>query len=210
MRAGLLRRPGGDKIAGMRLAVLLIPLLVAVHSPAVADGDLAARMTARDKAKLADYEATRAKALAEARASGSAADVATLDSIMSPAPISVHGGVDLSGLWRCRTIKLGKTDPRLIVYGWFNCRISEDGAGPWLDKTTGSQRTKGLLYDASDTRMIYLGALYYSDEKPRLYGADPQRDQAAYVYLLSKDRMRLEFPAPEYESLMDVLELKRN
>jgi hypothetical protein len=31
----------------------------------------------------------------------------------------------------------------------------------------------------------------------------------AYAFALGPNRMRLEFPAPEYESLMDVLEMER-
>ena len=96
-----------------------------------------------------------------------------------------------------------------MVYGWFKCALHGDDAGLWLDKTTGSQRTRGLFYDDGDTRMIYLGKLHYGDEKPGLYGEDPSRNQVAYAYLVGKNRARLEFPTPQYESLLDVMELER-
>ena len=61
----------------------------------------------------------------------------------------------------------------------------------------------------ADTRMIYLGKLYYGYEKPGRYGQDATRNLIAYAFVTGPKRMRLEFPAPQYESLLDVMELER-
>lgn len=174
-----------------------------------ADGVVFGKMTPTDRAKLESYEAIRAKAIAEARSSGSKQEVAALDRALAGKPVSVHNGFDARGNWRCRVLKLGKTDPRLVVYPWFACRMSEDGAGLRLEKTSGSQRTSGYFYDDGDTRMIYLGALHYGDEQPMRYGVDQKRNMVAYAFALGPKRMRLEFPEPEYESLLDVMEMER-
>lgn len=192
----------------MKALAPLSVLLVALAGSALADGAVVSKMTADDKARLAGYATTREKALAEARATGAPKDLATLDAALAGKPLPLRN-VNIEGEWRCRTIKLGGLAPALVVYGWFKCRLYSDAGGLWLDKATGSQRTRGQFYDDGDRRMIYLGALYYSDEKPRPYGGDPKRDQIAYVFRVDAKRLRLEFPSPQYESLMDIVELTR-
>jgi hypothetical protein len=175
---------------------------------AVADGEIDKIMTAADKARLASFDKVRAEAIAEAQKGGSKEDVATLDAILAGKTLAFSEGFDFTGNWQCRTVKLGGNLP-LTVYGWFKCRISDDGSGWKLDKLTGSQRTAGAFYTDSDTRLTYLGVLYYGDEKPKKYGSDPDRDQVAYVVRPGENRVRLEFPSPKYESKLDILELRR-
>lgn len=173
-----------------------------------ADGEIDKIMTAADKARLASFDKIRAEAVADAKKGGSPADVATLDAILAGKDLAFSEDFDFTGAWQCRTVKLGGNLP-LTIYGWFKCRVSDDGSGWKLEKLTGSQRTAGAFYTDSDTRLTYLGALHYGDEKPRKYGSDPDRDQVAYVLRPDKDRVRLEFPSPKYESKLDILELKR-
>ena len=97
----------------------------------------------------------------------------------------------------------------LTIYDWFDCRISDDGSGWYLVKTSGSQRTSGRFYDDGDARLVYLGTLHYSREKLIDYGKDPERDQVAYVFRTGPQEFRMEFPAPKFESKLDILELKR-
>ena len=103
----------------------------------------------------------------------------------------------------------GRGQLPLVVYGWFKCRISDDGAGWMLEKLTGSQRTTGRFYTLSATRLAYLGAGYVEGEKPRAYGEDPKENQVALVERRAKNRIILLFPAPQYESKLDVLVLER-
>jgi len=175
---------------------------------AQADGEMDKRLTAFDKDRLARFDAIMAEALAEARAGGAAEDVRLLEDTLAGAPLPMAEGYDPTGEWKCRTIKAGGGLP-LVVYGWFKCRISDDGSGWMLQKLTGSQRTSGSFYTLSDTRLAYLGAGHYGDEKPRRYGEDPRQDQVAIAERRAKDRIILLFPAPQFESKLDVLVLER-
>lgn len=190
-----------------RAALVLLACLAA--GAAFADGEVLSKMTAADKAKLEAYDATREKALAEARAGGSTADLAELDKALAKALPVIPENLDLRGDWRCRVLKLGKGLP-IVVYPWFDCRFVEDDYSLRLDKTGGSQRTSGYFYDDDyRKRMIYLGVLTLLGQPKVYYAQDRARDQVAYAYVISKNRLRLEFPQPEYESLLDVLELLR-
>jgi hypothetical protein len=173
-----------------------------------ADGEIDKIMTAPDKARLASFDKVRAEAIDEAKRGGEPADVATLDAVLAGTNLAFSEDFDFTGNWQCRTVKLGG-DPSLTVYGWFKCRVSDAGSGWKLEKLTGSQRTAGGFYTDSDTRLTYLGVLFYGDEKPKRYGGAPDRDQVAYVVRADKNRVRLEFPSPKYESKLDILELKR-
>jgi hypothetical protein len=187
------------------------PFIVAMIGFSVtanADGEIGKIMTAADKAHLDSFDKVRTDAIAEAKKGGARADVAALDVILAGKDLAFSEGFDLTGNWQCRTVKLGGNLP-LTIYGWFKCRVSDDGSGWRLEKTTGSQRTAGAFYTDSDTRLIYLGVLYYADERPKKYGSDPDRDQVAYAVRPAKNRVRLEFPSPKYESKLDIIELKR-
>ena len=104
------------------------------------DGVVQKLMTSSDKVRLEKYDETRKAALAEAKA-GDPAQVAELDALLAKPLLSLPD-FDLGGEWRCRTTKVGGLSP-LVVYGWFKCRVSEDGSGWKLEKTSGSQRTTG-------------------------------------------------------------------
>jgi hypothetical protein len=173
-----------------------------------ADGEIDRIITAADKARLASFDKVRAEAIAEARKGGSPEDIVTLDAVLAGKDLAFSKGFDFTGEWQCRTVKLGGTLP-LTIYGWFKCRVSDDGSGWKLEKVSGSQRTAGAFYTDSDTRLTYLGALHYGDETPKKYGGDPDRNQVAYVLRPDENRVRLEFPSPKYESRLDILELKQ-
>jgi len=207
-KRGLAAKKQVWQAAPMRNLLVTLLLLLAVSAPAHADGVLDSRLTPFDKQRLADFDATLKETLAEARAGGSPEDVKLLDEALAGDPQPLAEGYDAEGDWRCRTIKAGG-DPALVVYGWFKCRIGDDGAGWTLEKLTGSQRTSGRFYTLSATRLAYLGAGHYHDERPRNYGADPERDQVAIAERRAKNRIILLFPAPRFESKLDVLLLER-
>ena len=190
---------------GLALALLL---LIAGALPAAADGTLAERtLTATDKARLARFDESRGKAIAEARAGGSKADLVVLDAVLASGPEPILG-TDIRGAYRCRTVKLGGNLP-LTVYGWFQCRIDEDDLGYRLAKTSGSQRFTGHFIDDSDKRLLFYGAGHYADEKPRGYKADGERDMVGYFVKAGAKRYRLELPLPKVESTFDIIELVR-
>jgi hypothetical protein len=192
----------------MRKILFSLLALTAATSIANADGALDKRLTPFDKERLANIDTTVASALAEARAGGTKDDIATLDAAVSGTPLPLAEGYDPNGTWKCRTIKAGGTLP-LTVYPWFACRISEDGAGWQFEKLTGSQRTKGMFYTLSANRLAYLGGGYVIGDKPRVYGEDAKENQVAIVERRGKNKLIFLFPAPQYESKLDILVMER-
>lgn len=188
------------------VATLAACLLLTVASPALADGVVQKLITSADKDRLARYEETRNAALNEAKA-GSPADTRLLEGVLAR-PLVAFSDKDLTGNWRCRTIKAGGPGA-LVVYGWFRCKVTDDGSGWVLEKTTGSQRTRGRLYDDGAKRAIYLGSFYVAGEPAPKYGSGPKTDQVGYAFRTGPDSWRIELPAPYYESKLDILELRR-
>ena len=188
-------------------ALLLAIVLSASTLPAFADGEFDKLITAADRQRMEKYDKTRAAALTEAKAGGAAGDLATLDAMVGKEPQS-WSGFDMTGRWRCRTIKVGGISP-LVVYGWFKCRVSDDGSGWMLEKTSGSQRTKGRFFDDGDKRLTYLGSFYVNDDPVKPYGSGPDSDQFGYAFRTGARTFRIELPAPRYESKLDILEFRR-
>lgn len=189
-------------------ALVMAVLLLCVPPLLRADGELPSLLTPADKTRLGGLDATRVEALAAARSGGDAADVAVLDAALAGDPLPFDERFDPTGEWRCRVIKTGGTVP-LVVYGWFRCRISDDGAGWMLQKLSGSQRTQGRFYTQDDTRLVYVGTGYIAGETPAKYGKDAARDQVAIATRRAANRLVLEFPRPAVESLLDVMVLER-
>ncbi|WP_353645613.1 DUF4893 domain-containing protein [Mesorhizobium sp. WSM2239] len=191
----------------MKIRVWLLAALLALPGTHVhADGVVQKLITPADKTRLENYEATRKEALEEAKA-GAPADVAELDRILADPPLP-FADFDMVGDWQCRTIKAGGL-AELVVYGWFKCRVSDDGSGWMLEKVSGSQRTKGRFYTESDTRLIYLGSFHIAGDPAKPYGSGPESDQVGYAFRTGPLAWRIEFPAPYYESKLDVLEFRR-
>ena len=184
----------------------LAALFILPASFALADGVVQKLITPADKTRLEQYDATRKAALDEAKG-GDATELAELEALLAKSLLSTPD-FDLGGEWRCRTTKVGGLSP-LVVYGWFKCRVSDDGSGWKLEKTSGSQRTIGRFYDDGEKRMIYLGSFYISGETPKPYGSGSGSDQVGYAFRTGEAEWRIEFPAPQYESKLDILEFRR-
>ena len=178
-----------------------------VSTPAFATGEILGIITEADQARLDAYEATRDAAVAEARDGGTQEDVATMERALDAQHQSFEG-FDMTGDWQCRTTKVGGP-AQLVVYSWFRCRVTDDGSGWRLEKLSGSQRTTGRFFTDSDTRLTYLGSGSIHDAKPASYGSGPESDQAGYAFRTGEAEWHVEFPAPHYESKLDILEFRR-
>ncbi|HEV2900099.1 MAG TPA: DUF4893 domain-containing protein [Pseudaminobacter sp.] len=187
-------------------AWLLAALLALPAANAKADGEVQKLITPADKGRLDKYEATRKDALEEAKA-GTPADVAELDNVLA-GPTLAFSDFDMVGDWQCRTIKAGGL-AKLVVYGWFKCHVSDDGSGWMLEKTGGSQRTKGRFFDDGEKRLIYLGSFHVAGATAKPYASGPENDQVGYAFRSGPQEWRIEFPAPYYESKLDILEFRR-
>jgi hypothetical protein len=119
------------------------------------------------------------------------------------------------GKYRCRTIKVGTIIDGLkyVAYPWFTCTVELTPGGDLiLTKTTGSQRTRGLIYPDSDNpeRLIYVGAQAWGDTETTFpaYGAQPERDQVGVIERIGNGRWRMVVPWPRQESKLDILEIR--
>ncbi|MBX3568584.1 MAG: DUF4893 domain-containing protein [Rhizobiaceae bacterium] len=190
-----------------RLMFIAIATILAAPAPALATGELQSMITPADQTRLDGYGAVRKEAIDEARKGGSPSEVAILDGILRK-PAQSFAGFDMTGAWQCRTIKAGNLSP-LVVYGWFRCRVTDDGSGWRLQKLTGSQRTTGRFFDDGDKRLVYLGSGSVNDDRPPPYGSGPESDQVGYAFRTGAREWRIEFPSPHNESKLDILELRR-
>lgn len=57
--------------------------------------------------------------------------------------------------------------------------------------------------------MTFVGALSFGDEPWAAYGQPGARNQAGIAIRPGPDRLRLEFPEPEFESAFDILDMER-
>ena len=168
-----------------------------------------AAATEADRARLRDWRNAFTSALAAARASGHAAEIASEGALLQPD--SALGGPIPNGLYRCRVIKLGAKSQGMldyVAYPYFSCRIQPDGGLQSFSKLTGSQRQVGIIFPRDAMRQVFLGTLMLGDEARAMhYGADPERDVAGFVERIGPARWRLVMPWPHFESQLDVMEL---
>lgn len=193
----------------MRKIIFTLAFALTFVLPALADGELDKILTDEDKARLANFAKTEAEALQQSLR-GSPEDVEILTAALSGKPLPMDGDFDPTGNWRCRVIKAGGGEfLPLVVYGWFKCRISDDGSGWFVEKISGSQRTTGRLYTKSATELVFVGAGHVNDDPPRKYGDDSQQNMVATVTRRGENKLVFMFPEPAFESKLDVMVMER-
>src|SRR5580698_8688931 len=87
--------------------------------PGSALADWRDQISPRDIEKLAHLNDARQDALDQARHRGGRGDVRTIRAVFDPAPRAIPEQA-LSGIWRCRQIKLGGMTG-YYVFDWFKC-----------------------------------------------------------------------------------------
>jgi hypothetical protein len=108
---------------------------------------------------------------------------------------------------------MGGDGLKYVAYPWFTCTVELTPGGDLiLTKTTGSQRTRGLIYPDSDNpgRLIYVGAQAWGDTETAFpaYGEKPERDQVGVIERIGNGRWRMVVPWPKQESKLDILEIR--
>ena len=115
------------------------------------------------------------------------------------------------GDYRCRTIKLGaqsQPHPVFSILPERLCRVAPEGGRLHFAVSDGPQRPLGAIFPDNGRRMIFLGTLQLGDEALAYrYGRDRERDLVGLLERVGERRWRLVFPAPHFESLLDVIEL---
>jgi hypothetical protein len=188
------------------VALAGIPCIAAQEQPAWVER-LPVKLSEADIARFTAFDENRQSAVAEALGTDSPADRAGLQRVLAGEPQPI-GEKDLLGEWRCRTLKLGGILP-LVIYNSFKCRIFQESGVLVLQKTSGSQRTRGALYRIAADRFAYVGAGSLNDDPPAKYGDNAEENEVAFLAKAAPKRLRLEFPAPHRESHFDIIELVR-
>ena len=172
--------------------------------------DWRAIITAQDRNRLDRIDEAWSRALDQARRSEGSGDLLSVGALIDP-DAALENPAPPPGAYRCRTVKLGHqgtTGLGFVVYGWFDCEISRTPQGLRLIKVTGSQRPSGLLFPEDDLGLVFLGSMALGDEpRARSYGTNDERDFAARVERIGRQRWRLVIPYPEVESTLDLIEL---
>lgn len=152
---------------------------------------------------------------AEAEDKGFADKVEALGPLVDPNAAQAGRLQPPPGSYRCRSIKLGSNSPGglgYLEYPFFRCTIELTPGGDLiLTKTTGSQRTRGLLYPDTDRRLVFVGAQAWGSEETGYpaYGQRPERDQIGVFERIGSNRWRLVLPWPKQDSKLEILELVR-
>ena len=152
---------------------------------------------------------------AEAEEAGFAQQVEALGPLVDPNAGQAGRLHPAPGTYRCRTINLGSKGEgglAYLAYPYFRCTIELTPGGDLiLTKTTGSQRTRGLLYPDTDRRLIFVGAEAWGMDETGWpdYGDQSIRDQVGVFERIGSDRWRLVLPWPKVDSKLEILELVR-
>lgn len=99
---------------------------------------------------------------------------------------------EMIGFKRVRSIQI---DARggIFSYPYFNCRFRKNGEKVFFEKTTGSQRKSGHLYQNSPESLIFLGGWSVNDDPQTAYGS--ANSVAGTVYKIGARKAIMIFPS---------------
>jgi hypothetical protein len=199
--------------ASLALLVTLAACSAIEPSPQVVSSDSTnwhSVVTSEDRIRLRDWRSSFLDALADARKSGHAADIAREGVLLEPDAALADGAIP-NGPYRCRTIKLGEKPPGVLSYVMSppsRCEIRQEGKRQVFAKVGGSQRQIGTIFPTDGLRQVFLGTLVVGDEtRAQHYGTDDQRNVAGYIERIGPNRWRMVIPSPSFESKLEVMEL---
>lgn len=166
--------------------------------------------TESDRNRIRRWRNSWITAIAQARAGGHGGEIDREGPLLDP-DAGLAGARPPAGDYACRTIKVGAASAGLRDYSVtqaFTCRIEETDGRLHFTKLDGPQRPIGILFADNDRRLVFLGTLQLGDEVSAIrYSRDTERDLAGLVERVGPRRWRIAFPAPHFESLLDVIEL---
>ena len=166
-------------------------------------------VTEDDRGRIRHWRDDWIEALAQARPANGAA--ITREGALLDPDAALPGARIPAGDYRCRTIKLGAQSTSHAVYTEYEphpCRVGAEGTRLQFTLLDGPQRPIGTFFPDTGRRMIFLGTLQLGDEALAYrYSRDRERDMIGLLERIGDHRWRLVFPAPHFESLIDVIEI---
>jgi len=165
-----------------------------------------------DAARIDAIGNSWAAALAEVRTRGGSASLAKEGALLDPA-IALPRPAPPPGVYRCRLIRLlvakpGRRAKTMTAFKPSYCYVSVEGPLLIFSKGTGAQQPGGRLWEDSDTRLIFLGAVA---ARPGgavpAYAADPTTNQVGIVERIGEFRWRMVIADPAPDARLDVIDL---
>jgi Domain of unknown function (DUF4893) len=204
------------KLIGLSLVVALSTsagaalLSTGLKRPKSADWRLAVVST--DLARIRNWRKSFVAGLAQAKSTGNSENIAREGALLDP-DSGRDSALPPTGAYQCRVIKMGKNGVHMqpyVAYPRRPCAIHDEGGVSSFSFSSGSgaQRPNGLIFSGDDRRRIFLGTMMLSDERRMIdYGRDQTRNMAGLIERIGETRWRLILPYPNFESLIDVIEI---
>ena len=101
---------------------------------------------------------------------------------------------DMTGFKRVRSIQIDARDG-IFSYPYFNCQFKSIDGKIFFEKTKGSQRKSGFLYQNSPESLIFLGGWSVNDDPQTTYGSE--NSVAGTVYKIGTNKAIMIFPTDE-------------
>ena len=101
---------------------------------------------------------------------------------------------DMIGFRRVRSIQIDARDG-IFSYPYFNCRFKKADGKVFFEKTTGSQRKSGYVYQNSPESLVFIGGWSVNDEPQT--GYDSKNSAVGKVYKIGPRKAIMIFPTEE-------------
>lgn len=98
---------------------------------------------------------------------------------------------EMTGFKRVRSIQIDARDG-IFSYPYFNCQFREIDGNMFFEKTTGSQRKSGYIYQNTPKSLIFLGGWSVNNDPQTAYGGD--NSVAGTVYKIGPCKAIMIFP----------------
>lgn len=115
---------------------------------------------------------------------------------------------DLLGLKKVRSIQIGRLG--VFAYPYFDCRFRQTDRGIFFEKTSGSQRRSGLVFENDPVTLVFLGASTVNDDPQRQYSGltrarDASHDSAGLIIRRGRTTLAI---FPKKDNAWEVYEFR--
>lgn len=92
----------------------------------------------------------------------------------------------------------------IFSYPYFACRFRRKDGKIFFEKTSGSQRKSGYIYDNKPTSKVFMGGWSVNDDPQTVYGSE--NSEAGMLYKIGANKLIMLFIAPDKRSF-EIYEL---
>ncbi|MBP3511525.1 MAG: DUF4893 domain-containing protein [Prevotella sp.] len=122
--------------------------------------------------------------------------------LLTGKPLTVSPG-ELKAYRRVRSIQVNNMG--IFSYPYFACRFREKDGKLFFEKTTGSQRKSGYVYENTPMAMVFLGGWSVNNDPQTTY--DSVNSEAGMIYKIGAGKIIMLFVRPN--QTFEIYELKK-